>query len=128
ARFLRPHRPALQGKIALIVDDGLATGATTEAAVRSAKNRQAAKVIVAAPVASDNAIERLQRVADKVIALMVDPAFEAVGRYYRSIFLLTVEKLRSIFGRFSESAWTHSCTVRVCTVLLQTGRGYSSSS
>src|SRR5204863_7163896 len=43
ARFLRSNRPPLKGKIALIVDDGLATGATTEAAVRSAKNRQAAK-------------------------------------------------------------------------------------
>ena len=98
ARFLRPHRPALQGKIALIVDDGLATGATTEAAVRSAKNRQAAKVIVAAPVASDNAIERLQRVADKVIALMVDPAFDAVGRYYRSFPQTTDEEVQAILG------------------------------
>src|SRR2546430_1515931 len=55
ARFLRSNRPPLKGKSALIVDDGLATGATTEAAVRSAKNRGAASVIVAAPVASDNA-------------------------------------------------------------------------
>ena len=80
------------------MDDGLATGATTEAAVRSAKNRQAAKVIVAAPVASDNAIERLQRVADKVIALMVDPAFDAVGRYYRSFPQTTDEEVQAILG------------------------------
>jgi putative phosphoribosyl transferase len=84
ARFLRSNRPSLAGRIALIVDDGLATGATTEAAVRSARNRGAAEIIVAVPVASDNAVERLQRVADRVLALIVDPEFDAVGRYYRS--------------------------------------------
>src|SRR5213079_2038040 len=77
ARFLRPNRPQLKDKIVLIVDDGLATGATTEAAVRSAKNREAAQVIVAVPVASDNAVERLRRVADGVLALIVDPGFDA---------------------------------------------------
>src|SRR5438046_4939937 len=80
ARFLRSNRPPRKGKSALIVDDGLATGATTEAAVRSAKNRDAAAVIVAAPVASDNAVERLERVADRVLVLFVDPEFDAVGR------------------------------------------------
>jgi len=78
------------------VDDGLATGATTEAAVRSAKNRGAVQVIVAAPVASDNALERLARVADKVIALVVDPEFDAVGRYYRSFPQTTDEEVESI--------------------------------
>jgi len=96
ARFLRPNRPQLEDKIVLIVDDGLATGATTEAAVRSAKNRGAVQVIVAAPVASDNALERLARVADKVIALVVDPEFDAVGRYYRSFPQTTDEEVESI--------------------------------
>jgi len=84
ARFLRSTRPSLTAKVALIVDDGLATGATMEAAARSARNRGAAEIIVAVPVASDNAVERLQRVADRVLALVVDPEFDAVGRYYRS--------------------------------------------
>jgi len=96
ARFLRANRPLLKDKIVLIVDDGLATGATTEAAVRSAKNRGAAQVIVAAPVASDNAVERVGRVADKVIALGVDPEFDAVGRYYRSFPQTTDEEVQAI--------------------------------
>ncbi len=96
ARFLRAHRPLLTGKIVLIIDDGLATGATTEAAVRSARNRGAIQVIVAAPVASDNAVDRLERAADKVIALVVDPEFDAVGRYYRSFPQTTDEEVRSI--------------------------------
>jgi len=96
ARFLRPNRPSLKGKIALIVDDGLATGATMEVAVRSAKNQEAAQVIVAVPVASDNAVERLKRVADKVLALIVDPEFDAVGRYYRSFPQTTDEEVQAI--------------------------------
>ncbi len=96
ARFLRANRPLIQDKIVLIVDDGLATGATTEAAVRSAKNRGAIQVIVAAPVASDNAVERLARVADKMIALVVDPEFDAVGRYYRNFPQTTDEEVQAI--------------------------------
>src|SRR5262245_52080485 len=96
ARFLRANRPHLEGKIVLIVDDGLATGATTEAAVRSAKNRGATQAIVAVPVASESAVERLTRVADKVIALMVDPDFDAVGRYYRHFPQTTDEEVQTI--------------------------------
>jgi len=82
ARFHRQGSPALDGKAVLLVDDGLATGATTEAAVLSVKKQRARSVVVAAPVASLHAVERLQRLADQVQALLVDPDFEAVGRYY----------------------------------------------
>ncbi len=81
-KFHHSERPDVSGKTVLLVDDGLATGATTEAAVLSARKRHAGKIIVATPVASTNAVERLQRVADAVIALLVDPDFDAVGRYY----------------------------------------------
>lgn len=96
--FLRPHRPSLDGRVVLIVDDGLATGATTEAAVRSARNRGAARILVAAPVASDNAVQRLERSADAVLALVVDPNFDAVGRYYRSFPQTTDEEVCAILA------------------------------
>jgi predicted phosphoribosyltransferase len=80
--------PALDGKTVLLVDDGLATGATAEAAVLSAKRQRARRVIVATPVASTKAVERLARVADEVVALFTDPDFVAVGQYYRK-FLAT---------------------------------------
>jgi putative phosphoribosyl transferase len=73
----------LASKSVLVVDDGLATGATTEAAVQLAQRRGARKVFLAVPVASDNGYERLNRACDGVFALMVDPDFNAVGRYYR---------------------------------------------
>ena len=75
----------------ILVDDGLATGATTEAAVLAAKKKNARKVIVAAPVASTNAVERLASVADDVRALITDPDFDAVGRYY-DVFSQTTDQ------------------------------------
>lgn len=74
--------PVLQDKNVLLVDDGLATGATAEAAVVSARKRGAHHVIMAAPVASMSAVERLQCAADEVLVLFVDSGFEAVGQYY----------------------------------------------
>lgn len=91
--FHRELLMPLAGKTVLLVDDGLATGSTTEAAVLSAKRHQAARVLVAAPVASLHAVQRLQRVADDVIALLVDPDFDAVGRYYEVFSQTTDEEV-----------------------------------
>jgi predicted phosphoribosyltransferase len=82
AKFHLDGPPQLRERTVLLVDDGLATGATTEAAVASARRQGARGVVVAAPVASTNAVERLKRVADEVRVLVVDPDFDAVGRYY----------------------------------------------
>jgi putative phosphoribosyl transferase len=64
------------------VDDGIATGATTEVAIKAARQLGAREIVVAAPVASTSAAHRLRQVADKVIALLIDPGFMAVGQYY----------------------------------------------
>ena len=68
----------------LLVDDGLATGATLEAAALSVGIQGAREIIVAAPVASISAVERLRRVVDDVLVLFIDPDFQAVGNYYES--------------------------------------------
>jgi predicted phosphoribosyltransferase len=91
ARFHPKGAPDLRGKAVLLVDDGLATGATTEAAVLSARKRNASTIVVAAPVASTNAVERLARVADEVRVLYADPAFNAVGQYY-DVFSQTTDE------------------------------------
>lgn len=72
-----------RGRRVLLVDDGLATGATAEAAVEAARRKGAQHLIVAVPVASASALDRLTRVADEVIALITDADFYAVGQYYR---------------------------------------------
>lgn len=91
--FHRGEPKILAEKSVLLVDDGLATGATTEAAVLSAKRQLARRVAVAAPVASAHAVERLGRVADDIFVMSVDPNFDAVGRYYQSFSQTTDEEV-----------------------------------
>jgi predicted phosphoribosyltransferase len=89
-------RRDLAARRVLIVDDGLATGATMEAAVLSARKRGAREIIVAVPVASVSAVERLKRVADGVMALLVDPEFDAVGSYYELFSQTTDEEVAAL--------------------------------
>jgi putative phosphoribosyl transferase len=98
ARFHPKGAPDLKGKAVLLVDDGLATGATSEAAVLSARKRNASTIVVAAPVASANAVERLGPVADEVRVLCVDPAFVAVGQYYKVFSQTTDEEVMEVLG------------------------------
>jgi predicted phosphoribosyltransferase len=88
----------LAGKSVLVVDDGLATGATTEAAVRSARKRGAGQVILAVPIASDAGYNRLNRVCDAVFALAIDPEFDAVGRYYEEFRQTTDEEVIALLA------------------------------
>lgn len=93
ARFHRLDGVSLEQKAIVLVDDGLATGATTEAAVLSAKRRLASRVTVSAPVASTHAVERILRVADDVVVMCADSDFDAVGRYYQSFSQTTDEEV-----------------------------------
>lgn len=83
-KFHLHEAPDLNGKIVLLVDDGLAAGATMEAALRGARARGSQKIIVAAPVASQFALERLAAIADEVKVELVAPNFEAVGQFYQN--------------------------------------------
>lgn len=80
----RAGRPALDlaGKVAIIVDDGLATGATARAAVAVARKLGAARVVLAAPVAAPDALAHVQAVADEVVCPLAPAQFGAVSRYY----------------------------------------------
>jgi putative phosphoribosyl transferase len=92
-RFRSGWPELLAGLEVVLVDDGLATGATMEAAVQSARTRAAARVVVAVPVASLGAMRRISRVADAVFTPKVDPGFEAVGQYYRDFLQTTDEEV-----------------------------------
>lgn len=80
-RRLRPPRP-LEGQTVIVADDGLATGATMRAAVRSVRARRPARVIVAVPVGSPEACRALLDEADKVVCPSRPDPFGAVGLYY----------------------------------------------
>ncbi len=72
----------LKGKTAVLVDDGLATGATMEAAVRAVKRKKAAKIIIAVPVAPTETVDRLKKSVDEVVALSSPESFWAIGQFY----------------------------------------------
>lgn len=83
ARYREGRRPVpVRGRTAIIVDDGLATGLTDLAAVRAMRAQGAARVIVAAPVASPEAVALLGAEADEVVCHMVPDHFLGVGRFY----------------------------------------------
>lgn len=67
----------------LVVDDGIATGATVTACVESVRNAGADYVVVAAPVGSPDSVERLRDVADEVVCVETPPHFQAVGQFYQ---------------------------------------------
>ncbi|MCX5730547.1 MAG: phosphoribosyltransferase family protein [Deltaproteobacteria bacterium] len=83
-RFYRGDRPMpdLEGRTAIIVDDGVATGATARAAARSARLRGAARVVLAAPVIAAASVPELKLDFDDVVAVELPSPFFAVGRWY----------------------------------------------
>ena len=73
----------VRGRDVIVVDDGLATGATMEAAVRSLRALEARRIVVAVPVASPEAVARVGTVADDVVCAIAPVDFGAVGECYR---------------------------------------------
>ena len=80
-----PVRPPLDpaGRVAIVVDDGLATGATMIAALHALRAREPSRLICAVPVASREAVAKVGAFADDVVCLDVPEGFYAVGQFYR---------------------------------------------
>lgn len=85
AERFRAGRPrlSLEGRTAIVVDDGIATGATAAAACQVVRAQGAARVVLAVPVAPPDAAERLRTSADEFVCLSTPFAFSAVGEWYR---------------------------------------------
>lgn len=82
----RAGRPplALKDKIIIIVDDGIATGATMEASLKYIQKLKPKKIILAVPVAPKSSIEYFQKIADEVICLYIPYDFMAIGQFYEN--------------------------------------------
>ncbi|MGW8974240.1 phosphoribosyltransferase family protein [Streptomyces platensis] len=85
AERFRAGRPrlSLEGRTVIVVDDGIATGATAAAACQVARAQGAARVVLAVPVAPPDAAERLRTSTDEFVCLSTPFAFSAVGEWYR---------------------------------------------
>ena len=73
---------SVAGKTAIIVDDGIATGATARAALHAVRRRKAAKVVLATPVAASESLRSLSREADEIVCLSEPTPFYAIGVHY----------------------------------------------
>jgi predicted phosphoribosyltransferase len=93
----------VQGKIVIVVDDGLATGSTMRAAVRALRQMGPQMVVVAVPVAAVSSCRELRSEADDVICLRTPEPFEAVGLWYDDFEQTTDEEVSELLGA-SESA------------------------
>ena len=100
-RQYRGSLPPLEmsGRTAIVVDDGLATGATMEAAVRALTALGAKRIIVAVPVASVEARERVASVADEVVCPYTPEFFSAVGQWYRDFDQTSDDEVRDLLER-----------------------------
>lgn len=91
----------VEGKIAIIVDDGVATGLTIILAIKELKHRNPHRIIVAVPVASEQAAEIIRKEADELVALDIPSYFAAVGAYYDSFPQLSDAEVVEIMDEFT---------------------------
>jgi putative phosphoribosyl transferase len=91
--------PEVQGRTVILIDDGLATGASMRAAVAALRPRDAAKIVVAVPVGAPSTCRELQSVADEVICLSAPHAFVGVGQYYEDFSQTSEDEVRALLER-----------------------------
>ncbi len=90
--------PDVKNKTVIIVDDGLATGATMRVAVEAIRNLKAKHIIVAVPVGAEDACKMLSSMVDEVICLYKPDFFLGVGQWYANFSQTTDEEVQSILG------------------------------
>jgi erythromycin esterase-like protein/predicted phosphoribosyltransferase len=91
--------PELRDRTVILVDDGLATGATMEAAIEAVRVHHPARVVVAAPVCAVDSAERLKRIADDVVCAQTPDPFQAVGLWYERFDQTTDEEVIRLLGQ-----------------------------
>ena len=96
----RGSRPApdVRGRVVVVVDDGVATGATARAALRAVRDQGAARLVLAVPVAAPESIASFTE-ADDVVTLLAPKRFVAVGRWYDDFTQLTDDDVRRALAR-----------------------------
>jgi len=100
----RDGRPApeLRNRVVILVDDGLATGATMRAAVAALRQRGVAKIVVAAPVGAPDTCRELEQEADEIICAITPEFFQAVGQYYEDFSQTSDEEVRELLSRAAQ--------------------------
>lgn len=93
-------RSAVKGQVVIIVDDGIATGATTLAAIRALRKREPKELVLAVPVAPFDTLQRLHSEVDAIVCLDTPSDFGAIGYYYRDFRQVSDDEVIAILKRF----------------------------
>jgi predicted phosphoribosyltransferase len=89
-------KASLEGRVVILVDDGIATGATMQASMWAAREERPDRIVVAVPVGGQDAIDRLSREADEVICLHVPEYFYAIGQFYEDFGQVSDDEVMEI--------------------------------
>ncbi len=92
-------RADLKGRVVIVVDDGIATGATTRAALRAVRKREPKKLVLAVPVAPADTLEELSGEADDIVCLQRHEPFYAIGLYYTDFHQVADEEVIDILSK-----------------------------
>lgn len=95
---------AVEGRTAIVVDDGVATGATTRAALRAVRARRPKTLVLAVPVAPTDTLQILRREVDDLVCLEDYDSFGAIGFYYSDFRQVSDDEVIAILGRFAPGA------------------------
>ncbi len=100
-RYLGMRRPCeAEGRVAIVVDDGVATGATMRAALRAVRARRPKTLVLAVPVAPPDTLDALKAEVDETVCLEVHAAFGAIGYFYADFHQLDDDEVIAILDRF----------------------------
>ena len=91
--------PALGGRDVVVIDDGLATGLTAEAALRVVRRHAPRTLVLAAPVGTPDSVDRLRKLADDVVCLLSPPRFLAVGVWYQEFDQTSDDEVLALLAR-----------------------------
>lgn len=98
------QRVRIEGKTALVVDDGIATGATMRAALRAVRRRYPRRLVLAVPVAPPEAVESLRSEVDEVVCLTTPDYLGAIGSFYADFRQVGDDEVRELLARAERRA------------------------
>lgn len=101
SRIFQEGRPptSLKGKIVILVDDGLATGNTMLVSIEHVRKSKPKKIVVAVPVSSNSAHQKVEEKSDELICLFTSSDFNAVGQFYENFSEVSDEQVRELLAK-----------------------------